>query len=62
MTIELRHKGLAKCHDFAVGLSLGTKIGASLCATHRQCGEAVLEDLLKAEELQHTQCHTRIEA
>ena len=40
----------------------GVKIGSALSATHGQGGQAVLEDLLEAEELQNAQIDAGVEA
>ena len=48
---ELGHEALAEAHDLSVGLALGVKVGAALAAAHGQGGQSVLEDLLKAQEL-----------
>ena len=48
---QLGHEGLAETHDLSIGLALRVKVGAALAAAHRQSGQAVLEALLKAEEL-----------
>ena len=61
MTLQLSHKGLAEAHDLSVGLALGVKVGAALAAAHGQSGEAVLEYLLKAQELDNGQVHTGME-
>ena len=51
MTIELVHEALAEAHDLGVRLALGVEVGAALAAAHGEGGEGVLQDLLKAEEL-----------
>ena len=40
---------------------LGIKVGATLGAAHGQGGERVLEDLLKAQELDDGQSHCGVE-
>ena len=55
VAIELSHEGLAEVHDLVVGLALGVKVGAALAAAHGKGGQAVLEDLLQAQELEHAQ-------
>ena len=52
MAVQLGHEALAEAHDFHVALALGVKVGAALAAAHGQGGQAVLEDLLEAQELQ----------
>ena len=49
-------------HDLVVGLALGVKVGAALAAAHGKGGQAVLEDLLQAQELEHTQSDRRVKA
>ncbi len=43
---------LAKRHNLAVRLALWIEVGAALAAAHWKRGQRVLEDLLKAKELQ----------
>ena len=62
VTVKLRHEALAEAHDLAVGLALGVKVGAALATAHRERGEGVLEDLLKAEELHDGEVDGRMEA
>ena len=52
VAVQLGHKALAEAHDFHVALAVGVKVRAALAAAHGQGGEAVLEGLLKAQELQ----------
>ena len=49
-------------HDLVVGLALGVKVGAALAAAHGKGGQAVLEDLLQTQELEHTQGDRRVKA
>ena len=49
-------------HDLVVGLALGVKVGAALAAAHGKGGQAVLEDLLQAQELEHAQGDRRVKA
>ena len=53
--VQFCHEALAECHDFAVRLALGIKVGTTLAAADGQAGEGVLEDLLKAQELDDAQ-------
>ena len=53
MLCQLGHESLAETHNFPVGLALGVEVGTALAAAHGQCGQAVLEDLLKAQELDY---------
>ena len=62
MTIELSDEALAEAHDLHVGLAVGIKVGTTLAAADRQTGQAVLEDLLKAEELDDTDIYGRMES
>lgn len=60
--VQLSHEGLAEAGDLADGFALGVEVGASLSSTHRQSGQAVLEDLLKAQELDDTQADSAAES
>ena len=62
VTLELGHEGLAKTHDFSVGLALGVKVRAALRTAHGQAGQRVLKDLLKTQELNNGQVYRRVEA
>ena len=62
VAIELGHEGLAEVHDLVVGLALGVKVGTALAAAHGKGGQAVLEDLLQAQELEHAQSDRRVKA
>ena len=62
MTAQFRHESLTETHDFSVGLALRIEVGAALAAAHRQAGQGVLQNLLKAEELDDTLVHARVEA
>ena len=59
---KLGHEALAEAHDLCVGLALGVKVGAALAAAHGQRGQAVLENLLEAEELEHAEVDRLVEA
>ena len=61
VAVELRHKALAEAHDLGIGLALGVKVAAALAAADGQAGEAVFQNLLKAEELQNGQVHRGVE-
>ena len=58
---EFSHEGLAEAHDFSVGLALGVKVGTALAAADGQTGEAVLENLFEAEELQNALVYAGME-
>ena len=60
--MQLDHQRLAETHDLTVRLALGIEVGTTLGATHRQTGQAVLEDLLEPQELEHAEIHGRVEA
>ena len=61
MTLKLSHERLAKTHDFGVRLTLGVEVCTALCAAHGQAGQRVLENLLKAKELDDRQVHRGVE-
>ena len=56
------HEALAETHNFHLALALGVKVGAALTAAYRQSGQRVLENLLKAEELDYAHVNRRMEA
>ena len=62
MALQLGHEGLAEAHDLVVALALGVEVGAALAAAHGQAGEAVLKNLLKAQELDDGEVHAGVEA
>ena len=62
VAVEFDHQRLAEAHDLAVGLALRVEVGPALRPAHGQAGEAVLEGLLEAEELQDRGCTLRVEA
>ena len=62
VTLKFGHEGLAKTHDFSVGLTLGVKVRTALRTAHRQAGQRVLKDLLKTQELNNGQVYRRVEA
>lgn len=59
---ELAHESLAEAADLAVALALGVKVGTTLATAHVEAGQGILEDLLKAEELENGQVHGGVEA
>ena len=61
VTVEFRHESLAEAHDLSIALTTGREVGATLGTTHRQCGQGVLEGLLKGEELQDGEVHRSVE-
>ena len=62
MAVELGHEALAEGHNLAVALALGVEVAAALAAADGQAGEAVLEHLLKAQELEDGQVHAGMQA
>ncbi len=62
MTVQLGHEALAEAHDLSIGLALGVKVGAALAAAHGEGGQAVLQDLLEAEELDDGKIDGGVEA
>ena len=58
---QLSHKALAETHDLVVRLALRVEVRTALAAAHRQCGQAVLEDLLKAQELNNRCAYRRVQ-
>lgn len=53
--VKLAHERAAEAADLAVRLALGVEVGATLATTHVEAGQGVLEDLLKAQELEHAE-------
>ena len=52
---------IAELSDFVVAPALGIKVTATLATTHHQARQRVLEDLLKAKELEDRQIHGGVE-
>ena len=61
MAVQLGHKALAETHDLGIRLAVGVEVGTALAAAHGQAGQAVLEALLKAQELQDRQVDRGVE-
>ena len=61
MAVELRHEALAEAHNLPIALAFGVEVAAPLGSPQRQAGEAVFEDLLKAQEFQDGQVHCGVE-
>ena len=61
VAVQLGHKALAETHDLGIRLAVGVKVSAALAAAHGQAGQAVLEALLKAQELQDRQVDRGVE-
>ena len=61
VAVQGAHEALAEAHDLRVGLAGGIEVGAALTAADGQAGEAVLEDLLKAQELDDAGIHVGLE-
>src|SRR5262249_13826850 len=57
VAVELGHHRFAEAHHLAVRLPFRIEIGAALRAAHRQARQAVLQNLLEAEELEDRQVH-----
>ena len=49
--VEFGHEGLAEAGDLRDGATLGVEVSPSLAPSHGQGCQTVLEDLLKAQEL-----------
>ena len=62
IAIQRGHEALAEAHDLRVGLAGGIEVGAALGAADGQAGQAVLEGLLKAQELDDAGVDVRLEA
>ena len=62
VTAQLSHKALAETHDFGIGLALRVKVGATLATADWQGSEGILENLLKAQELDDAQVYGRVQA
>mmetsp|Transcript_1488 Transcript_1488/g.2942 ORF Transcript_1488/g.2942 Transcript_1488/m.2942 type:complete len:337 (-) Transcript_1488:16-1026(-) len=62
MALKLGHERLAEAHNFGVGAALGVKVTATLSTTHGESRKGVLEDLLKAKELDDGQVDGGVEA
>ena len=64
VAVQFRHERLTKAHHFAIAFILRIKIGTALRTAlrtvHRQAGQAVFKDLLKAEKLQHAFGNSRV--
>ena len=61
MAAQLSHKCLAETHDFSVRLALRVEVRTTLAAADRQAGQAVLEDLLEAQELDDGSAYGRMQ-
>ena len=61
VAVQLGHKALAETHDLGIRLAVGVKVSAAFAAAHGQAGQAVLEALLKAQELQDRQVDRGVE-
>ena len=62
MAVQLGDKGLAEAHDLGIALAAGVKVGTALGAADGQTGHSVLEDLLKAQELDDGQVDGGVKA
>ena len=61
MPLEFGHEALAEAHDLLVALALGIEVRAALGPAHGQGGEAVFQNLLKAQKFQNGQVHGGME-
>ena len=59
---KLGDERLAETHNLCIRLALRIEVRAALAAAHGQTGQAVLEALLKAEELDNRSVNRRMEA
>ena len=62
VAIQSGHEALAETHDLGVGLAGGIEVGTALGAADGQAGQAVLEGLLEAQELDDALIHVLLEA
>ena len=62
MLAKLCHEALAETHNFSVALALRIEVRAALAAAHRQSCKAVLEYLLKAQELDDPKVNRGVES
>ena len=62
VAIQSRHEALAETHDLGVGLAGGIEVGTALGAADGQAGQAVLEGLLEAQELDDALINVLLEA
>ncbi len=62
VAIQSGHKALAEAHDLSVGLAGGIEVGTALGAADGQAGQAVLEGLLEAQELDDALIHVLLAA
>lgn len=61
MTVKLSHEALAESHNLSVRLTLGIEVRTALTTTHGECGQRVLQNLLKAKELKDREVNSRVE-
>ena len=61
VAIQSCHKGLAETHDLSITLACRIKVGTALAAADRKACQGILEDLLKAEELDDSRIDVRLE-
>ena len=62
VAVQSRHEALAESLDFCGRFASGIEVGAALCAAHGKAGQAVLEGLLEAEELDNAFVDVLLEA
>ncbi len=61
VAVQLGHEALAEPHHLPLGAALGVEIRAALATADLHAGQAVLEDLLEAQEFHDPQVHRRVE-
>lgn len=61
IAIQLCHECLAEPHDLSIRATSDREIRTTFGTAHRQCGQRILEYLLKSQELQDGKVHGRVE-
>jgi hypothetical protein len=59
--VKLPHEGNAELADLVVRLALGIEVGTTLATAHVEAGQGILEDLLKAKELENGEVDSGVE-
>src|SRR5690606_1313612 len=57
MAPEFCHESLAEAHDLIVALALRVEVRTTFTTAQWQCGQCILEHLLKSQELENAQVH-----
>ena len=60
VAVQLAHHRVTEAHHLVGAASARAEVRAALRTPHRQTGQAVLQDLLEAQELQHALGHRRM--